>query len=191
MTQISNKPDMISWKKFNYERDALVLRFQFQVQIPFEECYNMGIDLSIREQWDSKFYGYELLEVKQQGECTFYHCVRSPPFISDRDFIVHRKILQNYKGYGYLISLNSVEHPKKPIQRGKVRAKIINSLFCMNPLDGGKRTTISGYFETAIGGKIPNWVVNFISYQMPKEIKSEFESGYIKYAQQNLQKKGI
>ena len=93
MKQIADKPDMRSWKKFIYDRDALVLKFQFEVKIPFEDCYSMGIDLSIREQWDSKFYGYELLEVKQQGECIFYHCIRSPPFITDRDFVVHRKIL--------------------------------------------------------------------------------------------------
>ena len=64
MKQISNKPDMLSWKKFNYDIDSLAMKFQFELKIPFDDCYSMGIDLSIREQWDSKFYGYELLEVK-------------------------------------------------------------------------------------------------------------------------------
>ena len=64
-------------------------------------------------------------------------------------------------------------------------------MICMNPVDGGRKTALVGYFETAIGGKIPNWVVNFVSHQMPKEMKGEFEKGYTRYVEKGLVNKQL
>ena len=170
LTVISSKPGNKSWKHFDNLTNILTLKIDFEINIPFSANTDIGIILEQRHIWDAKFYGLELLEIIQQGEVIFYHCAKMPALISDRDFVVHRKILQDYRGFGLLIGLNSVIRSEKPPVSGKVRAEMLDSFMGINPVDGGQKTKIVGLVKTKFGGSLPNWAIKIISGMIPNEM---------------------
>ena len=120
------------------------------------------------------------------GKSVIYYAIKTPFIVSDRDLVVSRDIIQNYRGYNYLIFMNSIEHPSKPESASVgVRAKMYSSFAFLRTLANGK-TELSLINCLDVNGYIPDMVKNKMIDGMASRIKGDLEAGF-----KDLRSKGL
>ena len=189
MTQICNEPDCKGYKfedPYNKDSELNSLKFIFTVDIPIDTAFRMMNDGQVRKLWDTKIYNPQVLEGDIETSAIVYQAIKTPFVVSDRDIVMKVDVIKNYKGYKYIVSLNSTDHPSKPESSSVgVRAKLTNSFGFLKTLPN-RRTEISGINCVDPNGYIPDMVKNMMLDGMAKQMKDELVAGY-----KELKSKGI
>ena len=100
-------------------------------------------------------------------EAILYDVNKMPWPVNDRELVVHHKLsLSTNKKY-LVLKFKSVEHPKKKVQKDRVRAKFHHGSIKFIPM--GEKTKIELQLLVDPMGSIPKWLVNILQISMPFE----------------------
>eukprot|EP00944_MAST-04C_sp_MAST-4C-sp1_P006522 g6522.t1 len=89
--------------------------------------------------------------------------------VAGRDFtnLTHWRVMKN--GVVVIFGFNIKYDPRPPI-KGLVRAQTKLGGWCMEPLDGGKKTKLTYIVELDFKGSIPSFIVSRVTTQQPMQI---------------------
>lgn len=90
----------------------------------------------------------------------------TPFIIKDRDFVARVKVSVDLKGQAVQAHFASTVDAAAP-ETGAVRGEIIESLYKIIAIDGGRRSHLVGQALVDPKGSVPKWIVNFFQRQWP------------------------
>lgn len=125
--------------------------------------YNL-LDLNTREQWDTSFKGFEVVqEDLQESDVVYFEL--PIPVVSNRDFVVYRRVevKETAGGSNWMILQRSAEHIGKPEQRGHVRAENHIGGYIVRTSNGSTATQVCACTMSDPRGYVPNFVVNMLA----------------------------
>ena len=126
-------------------------------------CYN-----DHRIEWVDRLYEAVELEKNGQFDYVLYQAFDLPLTFADRDY-VYRGQAKRVSDTVVELHLKSVEHPAKPTEDTVgVRAELVNSLYRLTDLEGGK-TRVEVEIQTDPKGWMPVWLVNLVQKDWPLE----------------------
>ena len=149
--------------------------------IPIDDLAVIILDEDFRKKWDQLFSGPRILEKIDSISDIFYFQVEAPVMlVSKRDFVVKRYTFKDFKGVDYFVFMESVETPLMPVQKGTVRAKMVQNVRVLRKTPDGKGSTLIVLAQVDLGGMIPQWVINKEAGSVPKKnfgaIKEKYAS---------------
>ncbi len=102
----------------------------------------------------------KVLEVQEEGKVIYFYSCINAPLVARRDYVI--KILDEsdwQDGKGFLLVTWSAAD-KLPEKEGRIRVKINDGFWRLEPRDNGTKTFATYYVYTDPGGSLPTWVVN-------------------------------
>jgi len=102
----------------------------------------------------------------------FYAITKSPWPLHNRDYVIKSHVVVTPATpsipAGLTVDTQTIDHPKYPPVKSMVRLPLMRSKLAMTPLGGGnERTEVDFSVVLDPGGNIPDFVVNFISHDLP------------------------
>ena len=128
LNSVKNSHEEKAWIKINSSTGDMTIRTELILDIPFSTGPTMFIHGETKPIWDDKTYDFKVIECDGPGVSTFYFAVKGPTFTSNRDFLLHRKFIADYKGWDYALTYESVEREVQPHRSKHVRAEMTNSI---------------------------------------------------------------
>lgn len=168
--EVVNEKNSRIYKKLFPGCDIILIKSICSIPYPKEIIYEAIANISIRKSWDSVFS--ELKVVANDGENgaeILYMTLKSPAFVSDRDFVQQRKIWKNFPNdKSHILHFKSVNHPKCPRNKKYVRAETIISGYYIQDKGNGKDSILGIISQTDVRGAIPIWLVNKVAPKASK-----------------------
>jgi hypothetical protein len=100
-----------------------------------------------------------------------YFAYKSPPIASDRDFLQAMNFWHDFPEPGMMtMSAKSIEDPRMPVQKKKVRGHVYMQILICKPLppsNGEERTEAILISNLDIKGLVPKWIVNLTTKTAP------------------------
>lgn len=125
-------------------------------------------DSARKKDWIAKTVEAYTIERLGPWESWEYNHTRGVPIlVNDRDFTFRAKLTFDLKKRVVEIHLKSAVHPDHPPRDGIVRGEIVDSLYRMTELDGGKRTHLEVEIQADPKGSVPGWLVNLFQKSWP------------------------
>jgi hypothetical protein len=125
------------------------------------------MDVSRKLEWVHNIREARLVRHIGTFERVEYNHTHVPWPLSDRDFVFHaRAELDKEKG-SIEFRLASMQEPGEEPKKGRVRARIYNSGYLLEPLDGGKKTLLSVEIHADPQGSVPKWIANMFQKKWP------------------------
>lgn len=140
------------------------------VQAPFSRILGLFQDMEHKSEWqpDTK---ERILEEVNDREMYTYRRV-STSVVSDRDMILHVQVKPDAKEKAVYVTFESVASTPTPEKNqkevsGVVRMPFIRGHWKLKPMMQGQFTEVEYEMHLALGGSIPNWIVNRVLKKMP------------------------
>ena len=172
-------------KEENKILDLITFFVEALININSSKLNNYLNDINFRKEFDSLYSKAKVLEenndkINNIKIKDLYFYMKMPIFFTDRDFIVRKKIWEDYdnKKGCYLLHLKSIENKDYPEEQNPVRAKFIIRTGYICPYDDGEGEKCKLYLATCIDMKMNfgssmvikkasdgqrQWVVNLIN----------------------------
>ncbi|XP_061477747.1 phosphatidylcholine transfer protein isoform X2 [Rhineura floridana] len=145
-----------------------------------ELCAEVYMDLTYRTKWDR--YLRELCEKTHDGRTVIYWEVKFPFPMANRDYVFIRE-RQDMEVDGkkiYVILAKSVNTAKFPEKPGIVRVKNYKQSVAFQS-DGKKGSKVFlSYFDDP-GGKVPSWLVNWVTKTGVPNFLNDMEKACLSY----------
>jgi hypothetical protein len=102
-----------------------------------------------------------VLRSEEDGKVIYFYSVVNAPLVSRRDYIIRLVDESAWnEGKGYLLVTWKAAEGDVPEKDGRVRVKVNDGFWRLEPRDGGKRTFATYYVYTDPGGSVPKWIIN-------------------------------
>ncbi|ELP88872.1 phosphatidylcholine transfer protein, putative [Entamoeba invadens IP1] len=176
------------------DKNGTAVRFRDQdneeiLQVKFRTSVLHDIDPSVlhdvlqdpeyRTSWDDSMKQQELIEQLDENNEIGYYSVKMPFTISNRDWVNMRSWWFDEEKGIYIIINHSVEHPKKPVQKGFVRAKSLKTGYMVEKTPEG--TKLSFFSWNCWNGHIPALFVNKATKTMMPSVVEGLRKSCLKY----------
>ena len=148
--------------------------------IPSEVVFKAIYDTDIRQSWDKLFHYFEVVEHDEENnETVLYYVIKAPLGISNRDFLQKRRVMRDFPKKGAVtMHFQSIDHPKKPLVKGVIRANTILSGYLIEQIqDDPPVTQLIIISQNDIKGLIPKFLVNLASGKAPKQWVANLVAG--------------
>jgi hypothetical protein len=131
-----------------------------------EAVLDVILDVSRYPEWNPKTISAETIKKKNE-EDFYYKTVVKAPMVSNRDLVVHVQVKRKSKDY---IVVEMVGVPDFiPEEKGLVRMPEYEGIYHLKTQQNGK-THVTLEYKANPGGKLPDWLVNTASVDVPFEI---------------------
>lgn len=107
----------------------------------------------------------EVVGTESDGKVVHLYVVTAPPLIDKRDYCVKyvdESDWKDGKGY-YQQSFTLSDKGPPPAKEGMVRMKLFDGQWRLEPVEDGKKTSVTYTIAADPGGSLPNWVVNSLA----------------------------
>lgn len=168
----------------NKELDLITFFVETLINISSSKLNNYLNDINFRKEFDSLYSEAKVLEenndvINNIKIKDLYFYMKMPIFFTDRDFVVRKKIWEDYgnKKGCYLLHMKSIENEDYPEKQNPIRGKFIIRTGYICPYDDGEGEKCKLYLATCIDMKMNfgssmvikkasdgqrQWVVNLI-----------------------------
>ncbi|MCL2013296.1 MAG: START domain-containing protein [Cystobacterineae bacterium] len=134
------------------------------IQAPPEEVWKILMDFDNYTQTMPYTEVARRIAQESDGKTFYFYTVLNPPLVSRRDYVLKMRDVSAWEnGKGFLkLSWAVAEDADQrvPPQPDKVRLKLSNGYWLLEPREGGKTTFATYYLLTDGGGTMPAWVMN-------------------------------
>ena len=145
----------------NKDFDTLIFYVEAILDIPSYKANEYINDINFRKEFDSLYNQVKVLSENEDESnnlkiIELYFYMKMPVFISDRDFVVRKKIWNEYnnKKGCYLIHLKSIENSEYPPKQKPVRGKFINRATYICPYMDEEREKCKLYLASCFDMKM-------------------------------------
>ena len=145
----------------NKNFDTLIFYVEAILDIPSYKVNEYINDINFRKEFDSLYNQVKVLSENEDESYNLkiidlYFYMKMPVFISDRDFVVRKKIWNEYnnKKGCYLIHLKSIENSEYPPKQKPVRGKFINRAAYICPYMDEEREKCKLYLASCFDMKM-------------------------------------
>ena len=145
----------------NKDFDTLIFYVEAILDIPSYKINEYINDINFRKEFDSLYNQVKVLSENEDESnnlkiIELYFYMKMPVFISDRDFVVRKKIWNEYnnKKGCYLIHLKSIENSEYPPKQKPVRGKFINRAAYICPYMDEEREKCKLYLASCFDMKM-------------------------------------
>lgn len=145
----------------NKDFDTLIFYVEAILDIPSYKVNEYINDINFRKEFDSLYNQVKVLSENEDESnnlkiIELYFYMKMPVFISDRDFVVRKKIWNEYnnKKGCYLIHLKSIENSEYPPKQKPVRGKFINRAAYICPYMDEEREKCKLYLASCFDMKM-------------------------------------
>ena len=173
----------------NKDFDTLIFYVEAILDIPSYKVNEYINDINFRKEFDSLYNQVKVLSENEDESnnlkiIELYFYMKMPVFISDRDFVVRKKIWNEYnnKKGCYLIHLKSIENSEYPPKQKPVRGKFINRAAYICPYMDEEREKCKLYLASCFDMKM-----NF-GVSMMKSKGSEGQGKWVEELIKNINK---
>jgi len=134
------------------------------IQAPPQEVWKILVDLDNYTRHMPYTEVARCLSREDNGKTFYFYTVLNPPLVSRRDYVLKMRDVSEWKeGKGFMKLMWSVAEDadqRIPPDSSRVRLKLSNGYWLLEPKDGGKTTLATYYILTDGGGALPVWIVN-------------------------------
>ncbi len=145
----------------NKDFDTLIFYVEAILDIPSYKVNEYINDINFRKEFDSLYNQVKVLSENEDEShnlkiLDLYFYMKMPVFISDRDFVVRKKIWNEYnnKKGCYLIHLKSIDNSEYPPKQKPVRGKFINRAAYICPYMDEEREKCKLYLASCFDMKM-------------------------------------
>lgn len=145
----------------NKDFDTLIFYVEAILDIPSYKVNEYINNINFRKEFDSLYNQVKVLSENEDESnnlkiIELYFYMKMPVFISDRDFVVRKKIWNEYnnKKGCYLIHLKSIENSEYPPKQKPVRGKFINRAAYICPYMDEEREKCKLYLASCFDMKM-------------------------------------
>ena len=145
----------------NKDFDTLIFYVEAILDIPSYKINEYINDINFRKEFDSLYNQVKVLSENEDESnnlkiIELYFYMKMPVFISDRDFVVRKKVWNEYnnKKGCYLIHLKSIENSEYPPKQKPVRGKFINRAAYICPYMDEEREKCKLYLASCFDMKM-------------------------------------
>ena len=177
---VLKKKETEIYKKMSDGSPVILLRTHTVLNYPAENLYFLLYNLDERSKWDKMFKQMKVVKLIDDKTDIVYGYVKSPPFVSDRDFVQKRVCFEDYEGIDYILAFEHYESEEFPPIKKVIRAETIISGYILRR-DGPNRTKVSLIAQTDIKGTIPKYLFNKLSAKAPLQWIGKFEKALANY----------
>ncbi|MEZ4355297.1 MAG: START domain-containing protein [Myxococcota bacterium] len=133
-------------------------RGRAEVDASVEAVFAVLQDVEGFRDWFPDTLESRLLERKERSSVR-YSVLDAPWPLSDRDHVLRTTSLRDSDTGAIRIAIVSdpTFHPEQP---GRVRIRVAQGSWALEPLDGGRRTRVTFAMHLDPGGGLPDWLVN-------------------------------
>jgi len=136
-----------------------------------KEVFDQIFDTEKRAKWETVTMSLSVVENINETSQVIYFYVKTPIGISERDFVQIRNYKLDYPQKDHIVmSFKSVNHPKAPPMKGRIRAETHIAGYIMKPSEKDPNSTdFCIVSQSDIKGNIPKVIVNMASGKAPAE----------------------
>jgi len=136
-----------------------------------QEVFDQIYDTEKRAKWETVTMSLSVVEKIDETSQVIYFYVKTPIGISERDFVQVRNFKLDYPQKDHIVmSFKSVNHPKMPPMKGRIRAETHIAGYIMKPSTQAPNSTdFCIVSQSDIKGNIPKVIVNMASGKAPAE----------------------
>jgi hypothetical protein len=143
------------------------IRVELEVNSTIDKYIPIVLDVTHYNEWRYREFNHKLLKKISDYEIIYYAQVSAPFPLSDRDLILHLKIIQDSLTKILTVTIESIPDYIPPVE-DVVRVPSSFSTMTLIPLSES-RLKITCDVRINPGGQIPDWVINMFSTQGPYE----------------------
>ncbi|CAG9318702.1 unnamed protein product [Blepharisma stoltei] len=156
------------FRKSANDSNVCIIKAFCTLNYPIDVIYKAIWDPEIRVAWDKIFLDYKVEKNDEFSEFLYFR-IKSPPGITQRDWIQRRTMIKNYPEHGSItMHSESIDHPDYPVLGNVIRAETKFSGYILRPLENG-RTKLTIISQNDIKGGIPKKLVSFFAGRTPKK----------------------
>lgn len=157
--KISSRDGITIYQKHNEGSPLVLVRCDAIVKGNMEVIFDAIFDLEKRSQWDSIFSRLKILKVFDEQTDAMYSFLKSPPCVTNRDFLQKRSLRRNMRGFDIVIAFVSYEDDEFPPVKNTIRANTVISGYGFKKIDENT-TELVTVSQTDVRGSIPVWIIN-------------------------------
>ncbi len=167
-----------SWEKVREDEGITVFRQEVPdspiiafkgigvVSAPLARVISVVTDTPRTVEWmDSAAHARIVRKVSPLEQIIYTH-IKSPPLISDRDFVTDAKGHFDATNKRFIVNIHSIVDAGAP-PTSHVRGEILHSSFVLTSIDGGRKTLVVTEIHADPKGSVPKWVVNLFQKNWP------------------------
>ena len=141
------------------------IKAEFTLHSTREALFEQLLRADLYHEWQFNTIESKILENINQREVVYYCEVAAPWPISNRDLIIHLKVLDNPGSNEFAIQTRA-ESKRIPLKNGVVRVPHSRGDWHVKQV-GPKMLKVSFEFQVDPGGYVPAWLVNLTCAQAP------------------------
>jgi hypothetical protein len=119
-------------------------------------------------EWTARLREDEIIERSGPYDFVVWQHFKSPPFVKDRDFVLHAKGEMAADGKTFTITYKSVTRPDQPDRKCCVRGEVLSTVFRLRALDD-RHTLVDTETLMDAKGKLPPSAVNGVQKDWPRD----------------------
>ncbi len=155
------------------------VRTSFLVNSRPSQLAAMVMDIEQYGNWQYNTVSTIILKRISDHEIIYYTEISAPFPASNRDFIIRLTLDQNPVTREIIIDLVSLPD-YLPTKEKVVRVPFSKARWTVTPYSGAQ-LKVDYYIEIDLGGAVPAWLVNFLSYRAPYETFKDMRAGIGRY----------
>jgi hypothetical protein len=157
-----------------------IIKASFIVQATTSQLITELLNISDYDQWQYNTINPEILKRISDSEMIYYAEVEAPWPVSNRDMIVHFKILKALPD-GVITIVADGEPDFITEKEGLIRVPLSKSTWTIKPLDK-KNLLVNYMIRIDPGGSVPAWMVNMVCAEAPyvsfKNLRKRIDDKY-------------
>ncbi len=191
----ASAPKAPQWEKFGeddgisvYRREEpgspiIALRGEGVVNAPILRVASVIADSKRAPEWIDKLVENKTVRKLGEGEYVEWDHIKTPPILTDRDFVFVIKLELSPKEKQVSFNYHSVYDSGAP-KTDFVRGEFKFGTFRLTSIDGGKKTRVLAEVLADPKGSVPNWIVNMFQTGWPHQtivsLRAQSAKGNIK-----------
>ena len=142
-------------------------RGQAVVQAPAAAILAVFSDVPRATEWMDSCNGSWVVADLGEFEKVVYNRTHAPWPVADRDAVLHNLVRFDEKDRRVEIDFYTVEDKSTPPKKGVVRMPFLRGHWILWPSADGASTRVEYQVHANPGGRLPNWLVNYVSRDLP------------------------
>ena len=163
---ISHKEAIMVYQKHNEKSPVVLVRCDATVKGNVETVFDAIFNLEKRSQWDTILSRLKIVKVFDECTDVMYSYLKTPPLVSNRDFLQKRSFRRNINGFDIVMAFVSYEDKDFPPVKGAIRANTLISGYAFEKLNESTTRLIT-ISQTDIKGSIPTRIINRTAAKAP------------------------
>jgi START domain-containing protein len=137
------------------------------IDAPIADILAVFSDVGRATEWMDSCNGSRVVDDVSERVKVVYNRTHAPWPVSDRDAVLRNVVTIDDDERRVAIDFTAIDDTRAPAVKGVVRMPFVRGHWYLWPAADGKSTRVEYQVHASPGGALPNWIVNYVSRDLP------------------------